>query len=363
MARTGRPKAELVLSAEERTALEGWVRRPSTPQSWALRCRIILACASGATNKDVAAELGSTPHAVGRWRARFIQYRIAGLGDMPRPGGPRTVTDERVLEVVTKTLERTPADATHWSTRSMAKESGLSQSTVSRIWRAFGLQPHRSESFKLSTDPYFIDKVHDVVGLYLDPPERALVFCVDEKSQIQALDRSQPVLPMMPGVPSRQTADYVRHGTTTLFAALEVATGRVIGSLHRRHRTEEFKAFLAKLDREVPAGLDIHLICDNYATHKTPAIKKWLAGHPRVHLHFTPTGSSWLNLVERWFAELTNKQLRRGVHKSVRALEADIRTWIATWNSNPRPYVWTKTADDILERLAGYLNRIPDSGH
>ncbi|MGY0071673.1 IS630 family transposase [Streptomyces sp. QTS137] len=363
MARTGRPKAELTLSDEERAALEEWVRRRSAPQAWALRCRIILACAEGASNKDVAAQLGSTPHAVGRWRARFVQYRIAGLGDMPRPGGPRTVTDEQVAAVVTKTLESTPKNATHWSTRSMAKEMGLSQSSVSRIWRAFGLQPHRSEPFKLSTDPYFVDKVHDVVGLYLDPPERALVFCVDEKSQIQALDRSQPVLPMMPGVPERATHDYVRAGTTTLFAALEVATGKVIGSPHRRHRAEEFKKFLIKLDKEVPADLDIHLICDNYATHKTPAIKKWLLVHPRFHLHFTPTGSSWLNLVERWFAELTNKQIRRGVHRSVQALEKDIRNWNAARNADPKPYVWTKTADEILERLASYLNRIPDSGY
>ncbi|EFL13808.1 transposase [Streptomyces sp. C] len=359
----GRPKAELVLTDEERAALEGWVRRRSTPQAWALRCRIILACAEGATNKDVAALVGSTPQAVGRWRARFVQYRIAGLGDMPRSGGPRTVTDEQVAALVTKTLESTPKGATHWSTRSMAKETGLSQSTVSRVWRAFGLQPHRSETFKLSTDPYFVDKVHDVVGLYLDPPERALVFCVDEKSQIQALDRSQPVLPMMPAVPERRTADYVRHGTTTLFAALEVATGKVIGSLHRRHRAEEFKKFLVKLDKEVPTGLEVHLVLDNYATHKTPDIKKWLLAHPRFHLHFTPTGSSWLNLVERWFAELTNKQIRRGVHKSVQALEKDIRDWIATWNRDPKPYVWTKTADEILERLASYLNRIPDSEH
>lgn len=350
------------LSDEERAVLEGWVRGRSTPQAWALRCRIILACAEGASNKDVAAQLGSTPHAVGRWRARFVQYRIAGLGDMPRSGGPRTVTDEQVAAVVVKTLESTPKNATHWSTRSMAKEMGLSQSSVSRIWRAFGLQPHRSETFKLSTDPYFVDKVHDVVGLYLDPPERALVFCVDEKSQIQALDRSQPVLPMMPGVPERATHDYVRAGTTTLFAALEVATGKVIGSLHRRHRAEEFKKFLIKLDKEVPAGLDVHLICDNYATHKTPAIKKWLLAHPRFHLHFTPTGSSWLNLVERWFAALTNKQIRRSVHRSVQALEKDIRNWIAAWNTDPKPYVWTKTADEILERLASYLNRIPDSG-
>ncbi|MGY5035967.1 IS630 family transposase [Streptomyces sp. 900116325] len=359
----GRPKVELTLSDEERAALEGWVRRRSTPQAWALRCRIILACAERASNKDVAAQLGSTPQAVGRWRSRFVQYRIAGLGDMPRPGGPRTVTDEQVAAVVTRTLESTPKNATHWSTRSMAKEMGLSQSSVSRIWRAFGLQPHRSETFKLSTDPYFVDKVHDVVGLYLDPPERALVFCVDEKSQIQALDRSQPVLPMMPGVPERATHGYVRAGTTTLFAALEVATGKVIGSLHRRHRAEEFKKFLSKLDKEVPASLDIHLICDNYATHKTPAIKKWLLSHPRFHLHFTPTGSSWLNLVERWFAELTNKQIRRGVHRSVQALEKDIRNWIAAWNTDPKPYVWTKPADEILERLANYLNRIPDSEH
>jgi transposase len=358
----GRPKAELTLSDEERAALEEWVRGRFTPQAWALRCRIILACAEGASNKDVAAQLGSTPHAVGRWRARFVQYRIAGLGDMPRSGGPRTVTDEQVAAVVAKTLESTPKNATHWSTRSMAKEMGLSQSSVSRIWLAFGLQPHRSETFELSTDPYFVDKVHDVVGLYLDPPERALVFCVDEKSQIQALDRSQPVLPMMPGVPERATHDYVRAGTTTLFAALEVATGKVIGSLHRRHRAEEFKKFLIKLDKEVPDGLDVHLICDNYATHKTPAIKKWLLAHPRFHLHFTPTGSSWLNLVERWFAELTNKQIRRGVHRSVQALEKDIRNWIAAWNTDPKPYVWTKTADEILERLASYLNRIPDSG-
>ncbi|MFE5516094.1 IS630 family transposase [Streptomyces sp. NPDC056529] len=361
MARTGRPKAELILSDEERAALEGWVRRCSTPQAWALRCRIILACAEGASNKDVAARLGSTAHAVGRWRARFVEHRIAGLGDMPRSGGPRSVTDEQVAALVTRTLQSAPKNATHWSTRSMAKELGLSQSTVSRVWRAFGLQPHRSETFKLSTDPYFVDKVHDVVGLYLDPPERALVFCVDEKSQIQALDRSQPVLPMMPGVPQRVTHDYVRAGTTTLFAALEVATGKVIGSLHRRHRAEEFKKFLIKLDKEVPAGLDVHLVLDNYATHKTPAIKTWLLAHPRFHLHFTPTGSSWLNLVERWFAELTNKRIRRGVHKTVQALEQDIRDWIAAWNTDPKPYVWTKTADEILERLASYLNRIPDS--
>ncbi|MFE0420851.1 IS630 family transposase [Streptomyces tendae] len=357
----GRPKAELVLTAQERDQLEELVRRRSTPQALALRCRIVLACATGATNREVARQVGAEEHTVGKWRARFVRDRLPGLGDLPRPGGPRTVSDEQVAVVVRRTLESTPKNATHWSTRAMAKEMGLSQSTVSRIWRAFGLQPHRTETFKLSTDPYFIDKVHDVVGLYLDPPEQALVFCVDEKSQIQALNRTQPVLPMMPGVPQRLTHDYVRAGTTTLFAALEVSTGKVIGSLHRRHRTAEFKKFLAKLDREVPAGLHVHLVLDNYATHKTAAVKNWLLTHPRFHLHFTPTGSSWLNLVERWFAELTNKRIRRGVHTSVQALERDIRTWIKTWNEDPRPYVWVKPADEILERLASYLKRIPDS--
>ncbi|GAB1332223.1 IS630 family transposase [Streptomyces sennicomposti] len=361
MARTGRPKAELILSDEERVALEGWVRRRSTPQAWALRCRIVLACATGASNKDVAAQLGSTPHAVGRWRKRFVEHRIVGLGDMPRSGGPRTVTDEQVAAVVKRTLESTPKNAAHWSTRAMAQEMGLSQSTVSRIWRAFGLQPHRSESFGLSTDPCFVDKVHDVVGLYLDPPERALVFCVDEKSQIQAPDRSQPVLPTTPGVPQRITPDCVGAGITALFAALEVATGKVIGSLHRRHRSEEFGKFLTKLDQEVPTGLDVHLVLDDYATHKTPAIKAWLPAHPRFHLHFTPTGSSWLDLVEGWFAELTDKQTRRGVHRSVQALEKDIRTWIAAWNTDPRPYIWTKTADEIPEPLASCPDGIPDS--
>ncbi|MET9512777.1 IS630 family transposase, partial [Streptomyces flavidovirens] len=249
------------------------------------------------------------------------------------------------------------------STRSMAAATGMSQSAVSRIWRAFALAPHRSQTFKLSTDPLFIDKVRDVVGLYLDPPEKALVLCVDEKSQIQALDRSQPVLPMVPGVPERRSHDYVRAGTTTLFAALEVATGKVIGSLHRRHRAVEFKKFLTKLDKEVPAGLDVHLILDNYVTHKTPAVKQWLLAHPRFHLHFTPTSSSWLNLVERWFAELTQKKLKRGVHRSVQALERDIRTWLADWNDHPRPFIWTKTADEILDKVAAYCRRISDSGH
>jgi transposase len=359
----GRPKAELVLSGEERETLLRWSRRATSAQALALRCRIVLACAEGASNQQVAQELGVHAVTVGKWRARFVRDRLEGLSDEPRPGPVRTVTDERVEEVIVRTLETTPKNATHWSTREMAKASGLSQSTISRIWRTFGLKPHLVDTFKLSKDPQFIEKVRDVVGLYLDPPERALVLCVDEKSQIQALDRSAPVLPMMPGMPERRTHDYVRGGVTTLFAALNVATGEVIGSLHRRHRAVEFKKFLARLDKEVPADLDVHLICDNYATHKTPAIQKWLLAHPRFHMHFTPTSSSWLNQVERWFALLTDKQIRRGVHKTVQALEKDIRAWIKNWNDDPRPFIWTRTADEILERLAGYLQRIQDSGH
>lgn len=359
----------LHLTESERAELERWVRRRKGAQDMALRARLILACdAIGedglpVSTKVVAEEVGVSRETVSKWRRRFLADRLMGLADEPRPGRPRTVSDEQVAELVARTLESKPANATHWSTRSMAKQVGLSQSTVSRVWRAFGLQPHRSETFKLSADPFFVEKVHDVVGLYLDPPERALVLCVDEKSQIQALDRSQPVLPMMPGVPERATHDYVRAGTTTLFAALDVISGKVIGSLHRRHRAVEFKKFLIKVDKEVPAELDVHLICDNYATHKTPAIKRWLLAHPRFHLHFTPTGSSWLNLVERWFAELTTKQLRRGVHKTVQALEKDIRAWIASWNEDPRPFIWTKTAEEILDALASYCRRITDSGH
>ncbi|MFG3479342.1 IS630 family transposase [Streptomyces sp. NPDC047980] len=343
--------------------VQSWVRRRSSAQSLALRSRIVLECAEGHAIAEVARRLRITTDTVRTWRRRFLERRLDGLCDEPRPGVPRKITDADVERVIVKTLEETPKNATHWSTRSMAASTGMSQSAISRIWRAFGLQPHRAETFKLSKDPLFVDKVRDVVGLYLDPPERALVLCVDEKSQIQALDRSQPVLPMMPGVPERRSRDYVRAGTTTLFAALDTATGKVIGSLHRRHRATEFKKFLIKLDREVPRELDVHLILDNYVTHKVPAVKKWLAAHPRFHLHFTPTGSSWLNLVERWFAELTTKKLRRGVHRSVQALERDIRTWLADRNTNPRPFTWTKTADEILDKVATYCRRISDSGH
>lgn len=359
MARTGRPKTQLVLSDEERLTLERLTNRRKSAQAIALRARIVLACAKpGVTNLAVAADLGVSPATVGKWRARFVARRLNGLFDEDRPGHPRTITDDKVEAVIIKTLEEKPADATHWSTRSMADALGMSQTSISRIWRAFGLQPHRAESFKLSTDPLFLDKLYDIVGLYLDPPERAVVLCVDEKSQIQALNRFQPILPMMPGTPERRSHDYVRHGTTSLFAALDMATGKVIGSLHHRHRAAEFKKFLARIDEEVPAHLDVHLVLDNYATHKTAEIHRWLLRHPRFHLHFTPTSGSWLNMVERWFAELTTKKIKRGAHLSVRALERDIRDWIAQWNENPRPYVWVKTAEQILASLARYCERV-----
>jgi transposase len=359
----GRPKAQLVLTGEEREALQRLATRRKSAQAMALRARIVLACAEGGTNQEVATKLGVNQATVGKWRRRFVADRMDGLFDEPRPGAPRTITDDKVEAVIVKTLEEKPKDATHWSTRSMAKATGMSQTAVSNIWRAFGLQPWRAESFKLSTDPLFVEKVRVVVALYLDPPERAVVLCVDEKSQIQALNRSQPILPMLPGTPERRSHDYLRHRITSLFAALDMATGKVIGSIHRRHRASEFKKFLERIDKEVPGDLDVHLILDNYSTHKTADIQRWLLRHPRFHLHFTPTGSSWLNMVERWFAELTNKKIRRGAHRSVQELEKDIRDWIATWNENPRPYVWVKSADQILEALARYCERISNSGY
>jgi transposase len=353
----------LVLSDAERSQLEAWARRPTSAQALALRSRIVLTAAEGLGNVQVAQRLGIGRLTVGKWRARFVADRLDGLLDEPRPGRPRTVADEQVEAVIARTLETTPRNATHWSTRSLAAELGMSQSAVSRIWRAFGLQPHRQDSWKLSKDPQFIDKVRDVVGLYLDPPEAAVVLCVDEKSQIQALDRTAPIFPMMPGTPARATHDYKRAGTSSLYAALNIASGQVIGSLHSRHRAIEFKKFLQRIDQEVPAEYAVHVVLDNASTHKTPAIKRWLLAHPRFVLHFTPTSSSWLNLVERWFGELTTKKLQRGTHRSVRALNADIRDWIATWNDNPRPYVWTKTADQILDSISRYCSRINDSGH
>ncbi|MFI6808132.1 IS630 family transposase [Streptomyces luteogriseus] len=356
--RPGRRKPDLVLTEAERAELTRWARRAKTAQFLALRARIVLRCADGGTNKEIAAELGVSHGTVNRWRSRFIRLRLDGLSDEPRPGRPPSILLDQVEDVLTATLESTPGQDTHWSRSSMAKHSGLSKSTIGRIWKKFDLKPHLQDAFKLSTDPQFIAKVVDVVGLYHHPPEKAVVLCVDEKSQIQALDRSQPVLPMMPGMPERHTHDYYRHGITSLFAAFNIADGTVISQLHRRHRAIEFKKFLATIDKAVPAGLDVHLVCDNYATHNTAEIKTWLGKHPRFHVHFTPTGSSWMNQVERWFGLLTDKLIRRGVHTSVKALEQDIKAWIDGWNEDPRPFTWTKTADEILNSLADYLTKV-----
>src|SRR5437899_1250345 len=359
----GRPIPVLRLTDDEREALERWTRRPTTAQALAQRARVILACASGRTNTRVARELRLTKQTVGKWRSRFVAAGLDGLLDEPRPGAPRRITDAQVEQMVTLTLEGKPRAATHWSTRAMAARCGLSQSTVSRVWRAFGLQPHRTEAFRLSKDPLFVEKVRDIVGLYLNPPDRALVLCADEKSQIQALDRTQPLLPMRPGQAERRTHDYVRHGTTSLFAALDVKSGRVVGDFYARHRSVEFRKFLDRIEAAVPAVLDVHLILDNYGTHKTPLIHRWLARHPRFHVHFTPTGASWLNLVERWFAALTEKQIRRGVHRSTRELEDAIRRYIEATNTRSKPFVWTKTADEILASVGHFCKLISDSGH
>jgi transposase len=361
--RTGRPKAVLELSDAERDQLQQWARRRTSSQALALRSRIVLACASGLSNKDVAAREGVAQPTVGKWRARFVELRLDGLSDDPRPGRPPSISAEQVEDVVVATLESTPANATHWSRAKMAERSGLSKSSIGRIWRAFDLKPHRADTFKLSNDPLFVDKIFDVVGLYLNPPEAAVVLCVDEKSQVQALARSQPAFPMMPGRPEQRTHDYLRHGTTSLFAAFNTTDGTVISSLHRRHRTIEFKKFLTKINAQVPDGLDVHLVCDNYGTHKSPAIRTWLDTHPRFHVHYTPTYSSWINQVERWFAYLTDDLLRRSDHRSVQALEKDIRDWVKAWNENPRPFIWTKNAEQILDSLGRLLQRNNGAGH
>jgi transposase len=353
----------LVLSEAERDHLESLSRRRTSAQAIACRARIVLAAADGKSNLEVAEALSISRLTVGKWRSRFLARRLDGLFDEARPGAPRTVTDAHVERLITKALESTPKNATHWSTRSLAKQTGMSQSAVSRILRAFALQPHRAETFKLSNDPLFVEKVRDIVGLYLNPPAKAVVLCVDEKTQIQALDRTQPVFPMRPGLPERRTHDYVRHGTTTLFAALDVKSGRVIGDCRQRHRASEFVDFLRCIDDAVPPDLDLHVILDNVSTHKTQSVRRWLARHPRFHLHFTPTYASWINLVERWFAEITEKQIRRGTHKSTKSLVNAIRSYVDGWNDDPRAFVWTKTADDILAALGRFCSRISDSGH
>jgi transposase len=353
----------VVLSEDEREHLVSLSRRHTSAQAIASRARIILAAAEGGSNLEVADALSISRLTVGKWRSRFLARRLDGLFDEPRPGAPRKITDAQVEKVVTRALETTPKNATHWSTRSLAKATGMSQSAVSRIFRAFALQPHRAETFKLSNDPLFVQKVRDIVGLYLSPPAKAVVLCVDEKTQIQALDRTQPVFPMRPGLPERRTRDYVRHGTTTLFAALDVKSGQVIADCRQRHRASEFVQFLRRIDDAVPKDLDLHVILDNVSTHKTPSVHRWLARHPRFHLHFTPTYASWINLVERWFAEITEKQIRRGTHKSTKKLIDAIRAYLAGWNKDPRPFVWTKTADDILASVGRFCSMISDSGH
>ena len=358
--RTGRPTIALILTDEERQRLVSFAHRARTAPQLARRARIVLACAEGGANKVVARRLRVTPGTVGKWRTRFVQDRLEGLLDEPRPGAPRTITDEQVEDVVIRTLETTPRGQTHWSVRGMADATGLSRMAVNRIWRAFGLQPHRSETFKLSPDPLLIEKVRDIIGLYVDPPEHAVVLCVDEKTQIQALDRTQPLLPMRPGQVERCTHDYRRHGTTSLFAALDTGTSQVITQLHSRHRAEEFRRFLDLIDAQVPPDLDVHLVLDNYATHKTPLIWKWLAKRPRFFVHFTPTYSSWINQVERWFAELTNKQIRRGAHRSVTELEAAIRAFIAAHTAKPKPFVWAKPPDQILASIGRFAQRTID---
>jgi transposase len=364
MAGRGRVAAvSIALSEGERAELEGLSRRRRTAQGLARRAQIVLAAAAGLENKQIAARVRSDPGTVGKWRRRFAACRLDGLYDEPRPGAPRRIGDDAIAETIRRTLEETPPDATHWSLRSMARATGYAPSTIHRIWQAFGLQPHRSETFKLSTDPFFVDKVRDIVGLYLAPPERALVLCVDEKSQIQALDRTQPLLPLRPGQCERRSHDYVRHGTTTLFAALDVASGKVIGRCYQRHRAREFLSFLRAVDAELPRDLDVHLVMDNYATHKTPAIHAWLARRPHWHVHLTPTSASWLNQVERFFAELTTKQLRRSAHRSLRDLEDAIQRYITTVNEDPKPFRWIRSADAILASIQRFCTRTLDAAH
>lgn len=357
MAKTGRPKPKLELGEQEREDLERYARGRTTAQALAFRARIVLRCASGVANAVVAQELDVDPGVVGKWRNRFVKFRTAGLADSPRPNVHRKLTDERVEQVVRKTLESVPKGATHWSTRKMAKASAVSQSSVSRLWRAFQLKPHRTRTFTLSTDPFFTEKVRDIVGLYMSPPDNAVVLCVDEKAAVQALERTQPILPLVFGQSARATATYKRHGVTNLFAALNVATGKVIGACFPNKRAVEFRRFLNAVDNQMPMGQQVHVVVDNSSIHNAPEIKRWLKRHPDYHLHFTPTYSSWLNLVERWFANLTNQALRRGSHRSTEELQDAIFQYLAVTNESPKPFIWTKTADQILASVARFCAR------
>ncbi len=361
--RTGRPKKPLTLTEDERRTLEQWARRPKTSQRLALRSRVVLACADGLPNRTVAAHVHVSMNSVGKWRERFRVRRLNGLVDEPRPGAPRSVTDDMVVDLITRTLEGPPAHATQWSTRSMAETVEFSKATISRIWQTFGLQTHRVDTFKLSADPQFVEKVRDIVGLYLNPPDHALVLCLDEKSQIQALDRTRPLLPMRPGLPAQQTHDYIRHGTTSLFAALNVATGRVIGECHHRHRHQEFLTFLKRLDAQLPPTGDVHIIMDNYGTHKVPKVIRWFLRHPRYHLHFTPTSASWMNQVERFFATITTQRIRRGTFENVRALETAIEQYLTHHNGHCKPFVWTATADAIIDKVKRFCQRTSETRH
>jgi len=358
MSTRGRPTAVIELTDAERETLQRWVRRHSSAQALALRSRIVLACAEGMTNQEVAALERIHPATASKWRRRFAVDRLEGLVDAPRPGAARTIADATIEAVVVDTLESTPGEDTHWSTRGLAAKHGISKTTVAEIWRAFGLKPWQQDSFKVSPDPDLIEKVRDLVGLYMNPPEAAAVFAVDEKPQIQALNRTAPTLPLLPTTPPRATHDYVRNGTVDLFAALDIARGTVMSDIRASHNQNDFIAFLNKINREVPAALDVHVILDNLATHKTPKVQRWLLRHRRFHLHFTPTCGSWMNLVERWFSALTTKKLQRSAHNSAKELAVDIQAWVDKWNEDPRPFVWHKIAEQILERLAGYCAAI-----
>ncbi len=361
MARRGRPTVQIELTGEQRSTLQRWARRHSSAQALALRCRIVLACADGRTNKDIAAELRVNPVTVSKWRHRFAEFGLDGLVDAPRPGAVRSIGDDVIEAVVVETLESAPADATHWSTRGLAAKHGISHQTVAEIWRAFGLKPWRQDSFKVSPDPQLVEKIRDLVALYMNPPVAAMVFALDEKPQIQALNRTAPILPMLPTTPQRATHDYERNGTCDLFAALNMATGSVITDIRKSHTSADFIAFLNKVNRQVPKDLDVHVILDNLSTHKTPAVHAWLLRHHRFHFHFTPTYGSWMNMVERWFSALTTKKLQRSAHRSVKELAADIESWVDNWNENPVPFVWHKTAEQILERLADYSTAINEA--